>query len=222
MIESSSPNNRAIIWQLIDDNIEGEVLSNLSDEVREMVLSFMDPIEVAEVIKNLEPDEIADILQDLPETVTAEVLDAMTDQNRQLIKKVLDYPENTAGGLMNTDLILIRPNHTLEVVLRYLRIKKIFPDATDSLFVVSKTNKFRGILSISKILTNPPERLVKDLMEDETNSINVNTESSEVIRIFEKNDLISAPVIDDQNNLLGRITFDDVIDEIKSLSLIHI
>ena len=87
----------------------------------------MDPIEVAEVTKNLEPDEIADILQDLPETVTAEVLDAMTDQNRQLIKKVLDYPENTAGGLMNTDLILIRPNHTLEVVLRYLRIKKFFP-----------------------------------------------------------------------------------------------
>ena len=127
LIESSSPNNRAIIWQLIDENIEGEVLSNLSDEVREMVLSFMDPVEVAEVIKNLEPDEIADILQDLPETVTAEVLDAMTDQNRQLIKKVLDYPENTAGGLMNTDLILIRPNHTLEVVMRYLRIKKISP-----------------------------------------------------------------------------------------------
>ena len=235
LIESSSPNNRAIMWQLIDENIEGEVLSNLSDEVREMVLSFMDPVEVAEVIKNLEPDEIADILQDLPETVTAEVLDAMTDQNRQLIKKVLDYPENTAGGLMNTDLILIRPNHTLEVVMRYLRIKKNFPEATDSLFVVSKTNKFRGILSISKILTNSPDKLVKDLMEDETNSINVYSESSEVIRVFEKNDLISAPVIDDQNNLLGRITFDDVIDEIKSeadeslrqisgidLSLIHI
>ena len=201
---------------MIDENIEGEVLSNLSDEVREMVLSFMDPVEVAEVIKNLEPDEIADILQDLPETVTAEVLDAMTDQNRQLIKKVLDYPENTAGGLMNTDLILIRPNHTLEVVMRYLRIKKNFPEATDSLFVVSKTNKFRGILSISKILTNSPDKLVKDLMEDETNSINVYSESSEVIRVFEKNDLISAPVIDDQNNLLGRITFDDVIDEIKS------
>ncbi len=216
LIESSSPNNRAIIWQLIDENIEGEVLSNLSDEVREMVLSFMDPVEVAEVIKNLEPDEIADILQDLPETVTAEVLDAMTDQNRQLIKKVLDYPENTAGGLMNTDLILIRPNHTLEVVMRYLRIKKNFPEATDSLFVVSKTNKFRGILSISKILTNSPDKLVKDLMEDETNSINVYSESSEVIRVFEKNDLISAPVTDDQNNLLGRITFDDVIDEIKS------
>tara|TARA_Y100000816_G_scaffold89577_1_gene61790 strand:+ start:1 stop:927 length:927 start_codon:yes stop_codon:yes gene_type:complete len=117
---------------------------------------------------------------------------------------------------MNTDLILIRPNHTLEVVMRYLRIKKNFPEATDSLFVVSKTNKFRGILSISKILTNSPDKLVKDLMEDETNSINVYSESSEVIRVFEKNDLISAPVTDDQNNLLGRITFDDVIDEIKS------
>ena len=216
LLESSSPNNRAIIWQLIDENLEGEILSNLSDEVREMILSFMDASEVAEVTKDLEPDEIADILQDLPETVTAEVLDAMTDQNRQLVKKVLDYPENSAGGLMNTDLILVRPNHTLEVVLRYLRLKKNIPESTDNVFVVSKTNKFRGSLPLSKILTNSPQTLVKDLMKDELNSININTDSSEVIRIFEKNDLISAPVTDDENNLLGRITFDDVIDEIKS------
>ena len=216
LIESSSPNNRAIIWQLIDETLEGEILSNLSDEVREMILSFMDASEVAEVTKDLEPDEIADILQDLPETVTAEVLDAMTDQNRQLVKKVLDYPENSAGGLMNTDLILVRPNHTLEVVLRYLRLKKNIPESTDNVFVVSKTNKFRGSLPLSKILTNSPQTLVKDLMKDELNSININTDSSEVIRIFEKNDLISAPVTDDENNLLGRITSDDVIDEIKS------
>ncbi len=216
LLESSSPNNRAIIWQLINEDLEGEILSNLTDEVREMILSFMNPSEVAKVTKNLEPDEIADILQDLPETVTSEVLDAMTDQNRQLVKKVLDYPEDSAGGLMNTDLILIRPNHTLEVVLRYLRLKKSFPDSTDSLFVVSKTNKFRGALPLSKILTNPPEMLVKELMQDEMHPIDVNTPSSEVIRVFEKDDLISAPVTDNQNNLLGRITFDDVIDEIKS------
>ena len=216
LLESSSPNNRAIIWQLIDETLEGEILSNLSDEVREMILSFMDASEVAEVTKDLEPDEIADILQDLPETVTAEVLDAMTDQNRQLVKKVLDYPENSAGGLMNTDLILVRPNHTLEVVLRYLRLKKSIPESTDNVFVVSKTNKFRGSLPLSKILINSPQTLVKDLMKDELNSININTDSSEVIRIFEKNDLISAPVTDDENNLIGRITFDDVIDEIKS------
>ena len=216
LIESSSPNNRAIIWQLVDENLEGEILSNLSDEVREMILSFMDASEVAKVTKDLEPDEIADILQDLPETVTAEVLDAMTDQNRQLVKKVLDYPENSAGGLMNTDLILVRPNHTLEVVIRYLRLKKNIPESTDNLFVVSKTNKFRGSLPLSKILINSPQKLVKDLMQDELNSININTDSSEVIRIFEKNDLISAPVTDNENNLMGRITFDDVIDEIKS------
>ena len=149
LLESSSPNNRAIIWQLIDETIEGEILSNLSEEVREMILTFMDPSEVANVIKNLQPDQIADILQDLPETVIAEVLDAMTDQNRQLVKKVLVYPENTAGGLMNTDLILVRPNHTLEVVLKYLRLKKGLPNSTDNLFVVSKTNKFRGVLALS-------------------------------------------------------------------------
>lgn len=216
LLESSSPNNRAIIWQLIDEAIEGEILSNLSEEVREMILTFMDPSEVANVIKNLQPDQIADILQDLPETVIAEVLDAMTDQNRQLVKKVLVYPENTAGGLMNTDLILVRPNHTLEVVLKYLRLKKALPNSTDNLFVVSKTNKFRGVLPISKILTSSPDALVKDLMQDEMDSINVDTDSLEVIRVFEKNDLISAPVTDYENNLIGRITFDDVIDEIKS------
>ena len=216
LLESSSPNNRAIIWQLIDEAIEGEILSNLSEEVREMILTFMDPSEVANVIKNLQPDQIADILQDLPETVIAEVLDAMTDQNRQLVKKVLVYPENTAGGLMNTDLILVRPNHTLEVVLKYLRLKKALPNSTDNLFVVSKTNKFRGVLPISKILTSSPDTLVKDLMQDEMDSINVDTDSLEVIRVFEKNDLISAPVTDNENNLIGRITFDDVIDEIKS------
>ena len=216
LLESSSPNNRAIIWQLIDEAIEGEILSNLSEEVREMILTFMDPSEVANVIKNLQPDQIADILQDLPETVIAEVLDAMTDQNRQLVKKVLVYPENTAGGLMNTDLILVRPNHTLEVVLKYLRLKKALPNSTDNLFVVSKTNKFRGVLPISKILTSSPDSLVKDLMQEEMDSINVDTDSLEVIRVFEKNDLISAPVTDNENNLIGRITFDDVIDEIKS------
>jgi len=216
LLESSSPNNRAIIWQLIDEAIEGEILSNLSEEVREMILTFMDPSEVAKVIKDLQPDQIADILQDLPETVIAEVLDAMTDQNRQLVKKVLVYPENTAGGLMNTDLILVRPNHTLEVVLKYLRLKKALPNSTDNLFVVSKTNKFRGVLPISKILTNSPETLVKDLMQDEMDSINVDKDSLEVTRVFEKNDLISAPVTDNENNLIGRITFDDVIDEIKS------
>jgi magnesium transporter len=216
LLESSSPNNRAIIWQLIDEAIEGEILSNLSEEVREMILTFMDPSEVANVIKNLQPDQIADILQDLPETVIAEVLDAMTDQNRQLVKKVLVYPENTAGGLMNTDLILVRPNHTLEVVLKYLRLKKALPNSTDNLFVVSKTNKFRGVLPISKILTSSPDTLVKDLMQDEMDSINVDADSLEVIRVFEKNDLISAPVTDNENNLIGRITFDDVIDEIKS------
>ena len=215
LIESSTPDNRAILWQIIDEDLEGEILSNLSEEVREMILSFMNPRELAIVTKDLEPDKIADILQDLPEKVISEVLEAMTEQNQKIIKKVLSYPKNTAGGLMNTDVIVIRPYHSIEVVLRYIRIKGSLPESTDSLYVVSRNNKFRGVLPISKILISSSEIVVKDLMEGFSNSIDVNTESSEVIRIFEKNDLISAPVINSQNNLIGRITVDDVIQEIK-------
>ena len=215
LIESSTPDNRAILWQIIDESLEGEILSNLSEEVREMILSFMNPRELAIVTKDLEPDKIADILQDLPEKVISEVLEAMSEQNQKIIKKVLSYPKNTAGGLMNTDVIVIRPYHSLEVVLRYIRIKGSLPESTDSLYVVSRSNKFRGVLPISKILTSSSETLVKDLMEGFSSSIDVDTESSEVIRIFEKNDLISAPVINSQNNLIGRITVDDVIQEIK-------
>ena len=109
LIESSSPNNRAIIWQLIDESKEGEILKNLSNDVRETVLTYMDPEEVAIVTKDLEPDEIADILQDLPEQIMKEVIEKMSYQNKDILERVLKYPEDSAGGLMNTDFIVVRP-----------------------------------------------------------------------------------------------------------------
>ena len=215
IIESSPPKRRAFIWQLIEEKNEGEILKNLSDDVRETILSYMDPDEVALVTKDLETDEIADILQDLPEQIMKEVLEKMSYQNKDILEKVLKYPEDSAGGLMNTDVIVVRPYHSVELVLRYLRIKNDIPLSTDNLFVVSRNNKFRGVLPISNLITNPPGEIIKNIMV-EKKPLNAKLNSNEVIKIFEKEDLISAPVIDDDNNLIGRITFDDVIDEIKS------
>ena len=200
---------------MIEERNEGEILKNLSDDVRETVLSYMDPDEVALVTKDLETDEIADILQDLPEQIMKEVLEKMSFQNKDILEKVLKYPEDSAGGLMNTDVIVVRPYHSVELVTRYLRIKNDIPLSTDNLFVVSRNNKFRGVLPISNLITNPPGEIIKNIMV-EKKPLNAKLNSNEVIKIFEKEDLISAPVIDDENNLIGRITFDDVIDEIKS------
>ena len=133
IIESSPPKRRALIWQLIEEKNEGEILKNLSDDVRETVLSYMDPNELATVTKDLEPDEIADILQDLPKQIMKEVLDKMSYQNKDILETVLKYPEDSAGGLMNTDFIVVRPYHSVELVLRYLRIKNSIPSTKGSI-----------------------------------------------------------------------------------------
>ena len=215
IIESSPPKKRALIWQLIEESKEGEILKNLSNDVRETVLTYMDPEEVAIVTKDLEPDEIADILQDLPEQIMKEVIDKMSYQNKDILERVLKYPEDSAGGLMNTDFIVVRPYHSVELVLRYLRIKNSIPLSTDNLFVVSRNNKFRGVLPISNLITSAPTEKIKNIMVEKS-ALNAEIKSDEVIKIFERDDLISAPVIDEKNNLIGRITFDDVIDKIKS------
>ena len=215
IIESSPPKKRALIWQLIEESKEGEILKNLSNDVRETVLSYMDPEEVAIVTKDLEPDEIADILQDLPEQIMKEVIEKMSYQNKDILERVLKYPEDSAGGLMNTDFIVVRPYHSVELVLRYLRIKNSIPLSTDNLFVVSRNNKFRGVLPISNLITSAPTENIKNIMVEKS-ALNAEIKSDEVIKIFERDDLISAPVIDEKNNLIGRITFDDVIDKIKS------
>ena len=215
IIESSPPKKRALIWQLIEESNEGEILKNLSNDVRETVLTYMDPEEVAIVTKDLEPDEIADILQDLPEQIMKEVIEKMSYQNKDILERVLKYPEDSAGGLMNTDFIVVRPYHSVELVLRYLRIKNSIPLSTDNLFVVSRNNKFRGVLPISNLITSAPTENIKNIMVEKS-ALNAEIKSDEVIKIFERDDLISAPVIDEKNNLIGRITFDDVIDKIKS------
>jgi magnesium transporter len=215
LLESSPPRDREVLWQLLYKDNEGEVLNSLSDPLKESFLLEMDAIEVIEITETLEPDELADILQRLPETVSNEVLSVMSEQNRKRLELVLSYPEDTAGGLMNTDIIAIRTSHTLEVVLRYLRMQENLPSSTDNLYVVTKENKFKGSLPISTLLTSDPTMNVGDVYDANHIPIMATESENEVSRLFEKKDLISAPVIDEENNLLGRITIDDVVDVIK-------
>jgi len=214
-IESSPPSDREFVWQILDKGIEGEVLNQLPNSLQEDFLEDMEASEVLEITETLEPDEIADIIQRLPEAVIEEVLSSMTSQNRERIEQVLSYPEDTAGGLMNTDVIAVRRSPTLDVVLRYLRKQGNFPNSTDKIFVVARNNKYKGYLNLNQLLISDPALHVEDVYKRDSEAINVNTLDNDVVRSFEKNDWISAPVVDSDNRLLGRITIDDVVNVIR-------
>ena len=214
-IESSPPEDRDFVWQILNTDVEGEVLNHLSDALQEQFLENMDAAEVAEVTESLETDEIADIIQRMPEAVIEEVLSSMSIQNRVRLEEVLSYPEDSAGGMMNTDVIAVRKNHTLDVVMRYLRMQGSIPKSTNKIFVVNRENNYRGSLNLNKLLISDLSLHVEDIYEENDMAISISMDDTEVARTFEKKDLISAPVIDDQGKLVGRITIDDVVDVIK-------
>ncbi len=216
LLESSPPKERNLLWGLIDDENEGDVLQNLSDELQSWVMNRMSVQEVANAMTDLDTDDIADLLQNLPNKITQEVLTSMDSQDRARIEVALSYPEDSAGGLMNTDTITVRPDITLEVVLRYLRRHRSLPDMTDNLLVVNRRDEFIGLLAINKILVSDTETTVREVMNTDIITINANMEDTGVARLFERHDLISAPVVDEHNGkLLGRITIDDVVDVIR-------
>ena len=213
-LETAPPKFRRILWELVDPEISGEVLQELSDEIQLEFLDEMDSAEVASLTEGLNVDDIADILQQLPDRVIPEVLQAMSIQDRQRVESVLTYNEDTAGGLMDTEVITVRPDITVDVVLRYLRRFEEIPEITDNLFVVNRDDTFVGNLPIGLLLTSPPTTRVREVMNTEIRAIPVDLIDTEVSQRFKRHDLVSAPVIDDQNRLVGRITIDDVLDVI--------
>jgi len=216
LLESSPPKERNLLWGLIEDDNEGEVLQNLSDELQSWVMNRMSAQEVANAMTDLDTDDVADLLQNLPNTVTQEVLTSMDSQDRARIEVALSYPEDSAGGLMNTDTVTVRPDITLEVVLRYLRRHRSLPDTTDNLLVVNRRDEFIGLLAINKILVSDTDTTVREVMSTDIVTISATMEDTDVARLFERHDLISAPVVDKHSGkLLGRITIDDVVDVIR-------
>lgn len=215
LIESAPPASRKVIWDLADKEALGEILDELPEEVRAAYLQSVEAEDIAEITEGLATDELVDILQNLPETVITEVLEAMDNQDRERIEIILNYPEDTAGGLTDTDTITVRPRYTLDVVLRYLRRHDELPPSTDSLIVVNRKDDYLGLLPLGKLLTTDPNATVRDVMVSDTDPIRADMPDDEVAELFEKHNWVSAPVVDEKGKLLGRITIDDVVDVIR-------
>ncbi len=215
LLESSPPPARHVLWQLLDETQEGEILQDLSDELQSQFLRSMDAREVAAATEGLEPDDVADILQQLPEKVLQEVLNSMDQQDRTRLEQMLTYPDDTAGGLMNTDTITVRARHNMDVVLRYLRRHTEIPEMTDNLIVVNRSDRFIGLLPLRTLLVADPNATVREMMQTDVEAIPATMGDAEVASLFERHDWVSAPVIDDEGKLLGRITIDDVVDVIR-------
>ena len=214
-LESSPPKQRKLFFSLLETNEEGDVLADLGEEIQQDLVSSISNEELAEAVKELEPDETVDILQNLPEERMNTILSKMSLRDRKRIEIGLTYPENTAGGLLNTDVISVRPSHSIEVVINYLRDQKELPNNTDKIFVVNNEDEYVGELAIGKIITSRPKLSVREVMDTNANPIFVNQNDKEVATIFERNDIISSAVIDGSGKLIGRITIDDVLDVIK-------
>ena len=215
LIESSPPKTRSVLWQLIDKDSEGEVIQYLNEDLQNDILRELNAEQVAELTEGLETDDLADILQQLPQQVTSQVLQAMGQQDRHRVETVLSYDEDTAGGLMNTDTITVRRNHTVELVLRYLRRHESIPEMTDNILVVNRDDELLGILPLREVLVSDPNTLVREVMREDIEAIPVDMEATQIAQLFEQHDWVSAPVVDNNEKLLGRITIDDVVDVIR-------
>ena len=213
-LESTPSDQRKVIWSIIDKSNEADVLSELGEEIQQDLFDEISNEELLDLVQNLELDEMVDILQNLPQQRISFLLSKMTKIDRERVEMVLEYPEDSAGGLLNNDIISVQKDSTLNLVLEYLRSIGDIPENTDKLFVVSKNNNFIGELKISKIISSNPELKVSDVMNDKAHSFMVNESDKEVSKFFEQNDLISAAVVNDKNELIGRITIDDVVDVI--------
>ena len=214
-LESSPPKQRNLLFSLLKTEEEGDVLFELGEEIQQDLISSISNEELAEAVKELELDEIVDILQNLPEERMKKILSGMSQIDRKRIEIGLTFPENTAGGLLNTDVISVRPENSIEVVTTYLRGQKKLPENTDKIFVVNNENEYLGELTISNIITSNPSMVVREIMETSSMPLNVNMDDKDVATTFERNDLISSAVVDDNGKLIGRITIDDVLDVIR-------
>ena len=215
LLESLPPGKRTVVWGLVDPEDDGEVLVHVGDEVREGLIADMDPDELVAAVEDLDIDDLADLVEDLPDTVIDEVLKSMDRENRERLEQVLSYDEDSAGRLMNPDVVTVRADTTIDVVLRYLRLRGELPDHTDHLYVVSRRHQYLGRVSLAALVTHEDSTPINRLVDDQQPAIDVGESAQEVARQFSDHDWVSAPVVDDSNILLGRITIDDVVDIIR-------
>ncbi len=215
LLESLPADERDLAWDLVRTKLEGDVLVHVNDNLRAELIRKMEPHELVAATSGLETDDLADLLPDMPDEVFNEVLLSMDEQNRQRLESALSYPEDSAGGLMNMDTITVRADITVDVLLRYLRRHKELPGHTDTLMVVDREGRFMGTVPLTTLLTSAPTATVEEIMQRDVEAIPADMPAHEVAKLFELHDLVSAPVVDDNGLLLGRITIDDVVDIIR-------
>jgi magnesium transporter len=215
LLESLTPEQRDLAWVEIDTATKGEVLVEVSEGVQADLLADTDKAEMVAAIRELDTDDIADLIPVLPDEVLADVLFTVDKAARAGLGEVLSYPEDTAGGLMDVDTLVVRGNVPIRVVIRYLRILGRLPDHTDKLFVVDRKMRLRGILRLAALLTASPSDRVMDHFDNEPKVFKALDSEEEVAEQFSKYNLISAPVVDDDYKVIGRITIDDVVDVIR-------
>jgi magnesium transporter len=215
LLESVPPHQRELVWSMVDPELEGDVLVELNENVRHELIGEMATEELVAAAEGMELDDLADLVGDLPETVTLQVLRSMDQRDRERLRNVLSWPEDSAGGLMNTDTVSVRADVTLEVVLRYLRMRGELPARTDSLFVVDRHDRYLGTIALTRIITGDPEASVGESLDTEAPRIEPETAAHDVAQLFQDRDLVSAAVVGVEGRLLGRITIDDVVDVIR-------
>ena len=215
LLESLPRRDRALVWEIINHDLEGEVLVEVAEAVRDDLIRGMPHEELIAAVDGMELDDLADLLADLPETVTQAVVESLDALDQERLQQVLRYDEDSAGGLMNIDIVTVRSDVTLDVVSRYLRARGHIPDGTDAIFVVDRQNHYIGTVFLARLLTTDPNALVSSIMSTDIKPIPARTSSHEVVWEFEHRDLLSAPVVDRNGIVVGRITVDDVLDEIR-------
>jgi magnesium transporter len=215
ILEALPLQQRLLVWDLVKVERDGDILLEVSDAVRETLIASMDSEELLAAAEQLDTDEIADLAPDLPHDVMQELLESLDSQNRARLQSALSYPEDTVGSLMDFDMVTIRDDINLEVVLRYLRRLGALPGHTDKLFVVDRNDNFKGVLSLKRLLVHDPEASVEAVMADDAVTFHPDDDAGEASSAFERYDLVSAPVVDRNNKLVGRLTVDVMMDYIR-------
>ncbi len=215
LLEGVSPKDRTKLWVNIDPGTQGDILKELSEDVQSQLLNEMDVDSIVKATEGLDMDDLADIVPELPESALHNLLLTLDHKHRDHLKHVLSYPEDSAGGLMNIDIITVRGDVNVRTVIRYLRLLKKMPNDTDKVFVVDRAYKYLGSIHISTLLTNEAEQNINPLINKTLKPISADMSEKKVAHLFEQRNLISAPVVDENNQLIGRITIDDVVDVIR-------
>jgi len=215
ILESLPVKQRLVVWDLVKADRDGEILLEVTDAVRETLIAHMDEKELVAAAEQLDTDEIADLAPDLPHEVIQDVFRSLSPEEREQLRAALSYPEGTVGALMDFDMISIRDDVTIEVILRYLRRLEELPDHTDQLFVSDRTGSFKGLLAVNRLLVTDPDMTVAEVMQPAATRLRPQQKAQEAANAFERYDLVSAPVVDNAGKLIGRVTVNAVVDYIR-------